>query len=182
MRDKADAWQMEITRLSWEFEKLLGNLGPEHINYRPDPGSWSIAENLAHLIRVNGSYYPIFDNILGQNFKPPLIRKIPFLVNAVGNLLHRSMGSKFKTKTFTVWEPSQKEYDLDLVAEFHKQQMELSAYIQKLDPYFESGLVIHSPANRWVVYTLDKGIEIIIAHEQRHLEQSKNILEMQQNA
>lgn len=181
MRDIADAWQMEITGLSWEFEKLLRDLGPGEINFRTDPGSWSIAENLAHIIRVNASYYPVFDEILAKQYKPPFIRKIPFVVNAMGNLLQRSMSGTFKTKTFPMWEPSRQEYDLDVVAEFNRQQMELSAYVQKLDPYFETGLVIQSPANRWLVYTLDQAIDIIIAHEKRHLKQSQKVLEIQKN-
>lgn len=176
MRDKSDAWQMEITTITWEFEKLLEDLGVHELNFRPSPSSWSIAENLSHLIRLNKSYYPIFDQLIDGQYKSPMMGKIPFMVKAMGNLLFRAMGSKSKTKTFAKWEPVRKVYDLDIAAEFSEHQMELSAYIQKLDPFFESGAVIHSPVNRLLVYSLDKSIDIIIAHEKRHLEQSKNLM------
>lgn len=179
MRDKADAWQMEITTISWEFEKLLKDLSLSEINFSPSPSSWSIAENLSHLIRLNESYYPIFDQLIAGDYNPPFVGKFSFLVNSMGNLLSRAMSSKTKTKTFAIWEPARREYDLHIAAEFNNHQMELSAYIQKLDPFFESGTVIHSPVNRLLVYSLDKAIEIIIAHEKRHLEQSKNILSVQ---
>lgn len=176
MKDKADALQMEITSISWEFEKLLNDLNEEDINYRPNPSSWSIAENLSHLIRVNESYYPIFDQLIAGTYKAPLIGKISFLANSFGNLLHKAMASKRKTKTFTLWEPESKNYDLEIAADFNKHQMELSVYIEKLDPFFETGTIIHSPVNRLLVYPLDKAADIIIAHEKRHLEQSKIIL------
>lgn len=176
MRDKSDAWQMEVTTITWEFEKLLKDLGVNEINYSPSPTSWSIAENLSHLIRLNESYYPIFDQLIKGQYKTPMMGKIPIMVKAMGNLLFRAMRSKSKTKTFDIWAPARKEYELDIIAEFSKHQMELSAYLQKLDPYFESNLVIHSPVNRLLVYSLDKSIDILIAHEKRHLEQSKNLL------
>lgn len=176
MRDKSDAWQMEITTINWEFENLLMDLGLNEINHKPHPTSWSIAQNLSHLIRVNESYYPIFDQLIKGQYKTPMMGKIPIMVNAMGNLLFRAMRSKLKTKTFEIWTPASKEYEIDIVAEFSNHQMELSAYLQKLDPYFESNLVIHSPVNQLLVYSLDKSIDIIIAHEKRHLQQCKNLV------
>lgn len=176
MKDKADAWQMDIATISWEFEELLKDLTASEINLKPQPSSWSIGENLSHLIRLNQSYYPIFDQLIAGNYEPPLISKIRFLPKFFGNLLYRAMSSKGKTKTFAIWEPVHSEVDLDIAEEFNRHQMKFSAYIQKLDPFIETGTVIHSPVNRLLVYPLDKAIDIIIAHEKRHLEQSKGIL------
>lgn len=176
MKDKADAWQMEIATISWEFDNLLEDLSPSEINLKPRPNSWSIGENLSHLIRVNESYYPIFDQLLAGNYEPPLLGKVGFLANFFGNLLYRAMSSKGKTKTFAIWEPVQSEIGVDIGKEFNRHQMDLSAYIQKLDPFIETGTIIHSPVNRLLVYPLDKAIDVIIAHEKRHLEQSKGIL------
>jgi len=179
MRDKADAIQMEITTITWEFEKVIKNLSFDELNFKSEPSSWSIAENLAHLIRLNESYYPLFDQLIAGNYKPPLIGKIDFLVKAIGNLLHKSMTSKIKTKTFPIWQPRHSQYELDIIEKFSTHQMEFSAYLQKLDPFFERNIVIHSPANRFLVYTLDQAVEIIIAHEKRHLNQIRNILSIQ---
>lgn len=181
MTDKADACQMEITTITWEFEKLLKNLSLNELNFKPDSSSWSIAENLAHLIRLNESYYPIFNQLIIGNYKPPLIGKVDFLVKTMGNLLHKSMTSKTKTKTFLIWRPLQSHFDLDIAERFSTHQMELSAYLQKLDPFFEKNTVIHSPANRFIVYTLDKAIDLIIAHEKRHFGQIKTILAIQRD-
>lgn len=42
----------------------------------------------------------------------------------------------------------------------------------------QKGVVISSPANKNIVYKLDKAFEIIIAHEKRHFEQSKDVLQL----
>lgn len=178
MRDKADAWQMEITSMTWEYEKTIKKQsGLVELNFKPGPGSWSIGEILSHLIQVNSSYFPIFDQVIAGTYQPPFLGKLPFYVNAVGSLLKKSMNSKSKVKTFALWEPKNEEFRADILIEFSSHQMELSSYIQQLEPFLSNGTVIHSPANRFLVYSLEKAIEIIIAHEKRHLQQCKNILE-----
>jgi len=176
MSDKVDAWQMEITSITWEFEKITENLELDELNFKPHPNSWSMAENLLHLIRLNSSYFPIFDQIMCDNYRPPFLAKLPFLAATVGKLLYGSMNSKTKVKTFAIWEPSSTHHTQNILQEFNKHQMELSAYIQKLEPFFEKGKIIHSPANKLLVYELDKAIDILIAHEKRHLRQCKTIL------
>src|SRR5690554_1099543 len=100
MSDKVDTWQMEITSITWEFEKITKNMELGDLNFKPLPSSWSIAENLSHLIRLNSSYYPIFDQIIDGSYKPSFIAKLPFLATSIGNMLYSSMGSKAKVRTF----------------------------------------------------------------------------------
>lgn len=173
MSDKADAWQMEITSITWEFEKLTKNLEPAEINFRPSPTSWSVAENLGHLISFNSSYFPIFDQLIDKTYHSSFLGKIPFLADYLGKLLYRSMGSKNKVKTFKIWEP--RKFEEDIVPRFQNHQMELSSYMQKLEPLFCTGLIIHSPANRLLVYRLEQAVDMLIAHEKRHLNQCKDI-------
>jgi hypothetical protein len=40
----------------------------------------------------------------------------------------------------------------------------------------EKGTVISSPANKYIVYKLETAFDIIVAHEERHLEQAKEVL------
>lgn len=44
----------------------------------------------------------------------------------------------------------------------------------------QQGAIISSPANRNIVYTLETAFDIIVAHEQRHLEQAREIKHMLQ--
>jgi hypothetical protein len=174
MSDKADAWQMEITSITWEFEKITENLDSSELYFRPSQTSWSIAENLGHLIQLNSSYYPIFDQVIENSYRVSFLGKTPYVAKSLGKLLFRSMASKNKMKTFKIWEPM--VAGDDIIPRFKDHQMELSSYIQKLEPFFGRGLVIHSPATRLLVYELDQTMNILIAHEKRHLNQCKAIL------
>lgn len=176
MRDKADAWQMEIASITWEFKKMTENLTSVDIQYKPAPDVWSIAENLSHLLQINSSYFPIFDQVIEGTYKPTFLAQLPYLPDAVGQLLHRSMTSKIKMKTFSQWKPSA---ILDeIVPLFKEHQMELSNYIQKLEPFVEKGVIIHSPASRLLPYKLDQAIDTLVAHEKRHLNQCKNLIQV----
>jgi len=42
----------------------------------------------------------------------------------------------------------------------------------------EKGTVISSPANKNIVYKLEKAFEILLTHERRHFEQSKEIYQL----
>ena len=76
-----------------------------------------------------------------------------------------------KTKTLPLWEPRNSLIDPVEGKKFLDQQDQLSAYIEKLDPYLEKNLIIASPASRFLVYPLDQAIPILLAHEKRHLQQ-----------
>ena len=175
MIDKFDTWQMELTTVTWEFDKLLKGLDAEALNYH-QPSSWSIAENLSHLIQLNSSYFPLFEQIILGTYKPTLIAKVKFLANPIGNMLYGMMTSKRKVKTMQVWYPVASTFDLGIINDFSNHQMDLARYLERLEPHFDKNIIIPSPANRFLVYPLDRAIDIIIAHENRHLEQCRTIV------
>lgn len=175
MIDKFDTWQMELTTVTWEFEKFLKGLDAETINYKP-VHSWSIAENLSHLIQVNSSYFPLFEQIISGSYKPPLIAKVKFLANPIGSMLYGMMTNKRRVKTMKIWNPVTSEFDAGIINDFSKHQMDLARYLERLEPHFGKNVIIPSPANRFLVYTLDRAVDILIAHENRHLQQCKNTL------
>ncbi len=176
MKEKADTWQMELANIAWEFEKTLENSELAELNQKPMPNAWSVSEVIDHLINVNTSYFSTFDQIIKKEYKTPLMGRIPILGRKVGSLILSAMSSPKKTETFKMWEPSSRFYDNSLFDKFYDQQHELSSYVQKLEPFLNKQLMISSPANKWVVYELDQAIEIIMAHEKRHLGQIKNLV------
>lgn len=175
MMDKFDTWQMELTTVTWEFEKLLKGLDVESINYKL-PASWSIAENLSHLIQLNRSYFPLFEQVISETYKPPFIARFKFVANSMGKMIYGMMTGKRKVKTMKLWYPVASDFDLRIVNDFSRHQMDLARYLERLEPFFEKNVIIHSPANRLLVYPLDRVVDIIIAHENRHLQQCKKIL------
>ncbi|MGY6520594.1 MAG: DinB family protein [Mongoliitalea sp.] len=171
-------WIQEINAISEEVESLFGEIPQEKLHERPNPESWSIAENLQHLITLNSSYFPIFKKLKDGSIKRPFVGKFKFFTTLFGSMIYKSVtdGGKKKIKTFPLWEPKIFDPQASIVNAFIAHQTQLKDQIKSLQLFIEKEAVIYSPANRLIVYTLPQALDIIVAHERRHLEQAKKIL------
>ena len=57
--------------------------------------------------------------------------------------------------------------------------MNLKERIISAESFLHSGVIISSPANKNIVYKLEQAFEIIVTHEERHLNQAIAIQEAQ---
>ncbi|MFN3800452.1 DinB family protein [Belliella pelovolcani] len=169
-----------LQEITEEVKSTFGELSQEILFQKPDAKTWSIAENLEHLITLNSSYFPIFDKLKKGELPLAFISKIAFFPKILGDMIMKSVAvsNTKKVKTFPLWEPRVSSGDqYDIIQKFEKHQQALIAKINELDSHIQKGSIIHSPANRLIVYRLDQAIAIIIEHERRHLLQAKNLLD-----
>jgi hypothetical protein len=129
---------------------------------------------------VNETYYPVLASLNAKTYKTPFIGKIGFIVSFLGKTVLNAVkpDRKKKMKTFSIWEPSKSEIQEDILNRFESHQTELKQKIVASKELVEKGTVISSPANRNIVYKLETAFDIIISHEQRHLEQAREILQL----
>lgn len=170
----------DITRQSLaEF----GALTSEQLNWKPNSTTWSIAQNLDHLIVVNETYYPVLASLKAGTYRAPFIAKIGFMVSFLGKTILNAVqpDRRKKMKTFPIWEPTASHVIGDILNRFQNHQNELKRHIADAKGLVEQGVVISSPANRNIVYKLETAFDIIVSHEQRHLEQAKEVLQLIQN-
>ncbi len=172
-----DKWLESFREHSRIFRDSFGGLSVNELNWKHNDSSWSIAQVIEHLIRINESFYPILDQLSAGTYRTPWIGGIGFYVKYMGNLLEKSLEPerKRKTRTFPVWEPSTSNIDADVVGRFVAHH---DAFIEKLQAnrqLFGKGIVISSPANKYVVYQLDKAVDILIVHERRHYNQALEV-------
>jgi hypothetical protein len=175
-----DSLLARIDEMTETFENTFGNLDEAKLNWKPNPQAWSIAQNINHLIVVGESYYPTFEALKKGTYKPPFTARLGFLVSWFGKIVLGAVqpDRRKKMKTFPIWEPNQSEISGDILADFQKFQSVLKGHVVDLASLAQSGAVISSPANRHIVYKLETAFEIIITHEQRHLEQAKEVLRL----
>ena len=171
-------WIKRLDKVTQSIHEEFSQLNESELNTKPGPNSWSIAQVIDHLMVINSSYFPMLDDLRAGRYKAPFTSKIGFLVNMFGNLILKSTlpENKKKVKTFPIWEPSQSEISADVIERFRIHQDELKHEIQASNDWVKNGAVIHSPANRNVVYKLETAFEIIVTHEERHLQQAREIL------
>lgn len=174
-------WTEQITEITSLFKTEFGHLTAAELNWKSDGKTWSIAQNMDHLIVINGTYYSVIDSVRKGNYKLPWFGKVGFLVNFFGKFLLKFVqpDRKRKIKTFTIWEPKKSNIDGAIVSEFEKQQSRLKEFIQRCEDLLDARIVIFSPANRNIVYTLETAFDIIVTHERRHLEQAREVYKLQ---
>lgn len=172
-------WASKIDQITADFNTSFGGLTTEQLNWKPNPDTWSVAQNIEHLIIINESYYPILTALHEGKYKTPWIGRIGFIVNLFGKTVFKAVdpARRKKMKTFPIWEPSTGKVPGTILAKFEKHQADLKQRIQASQALPDKHVVIASPANSNVVYRLGTAFDIIVAHEQRHLEQAKEVLQ-----
>jgi len=172
-----------LEELSLKFNKTFGNISEREIHWKPNANAWSIAQNLEHLILINESYFPMIDRLRNKGHKKPFTAKFGFLVNFFGKMILKSVQPETskKTKTFSIWKPSENSNSEDILVRFTEHQQKLKQKINDSEDLLKQNAVISSPANPKIVYKLDTAFRIIIAHEERHFQQAKKLLEIKQS-
>jgi hypothetical protein len=176
-------WTSTLSDISRQYLSEFGSLTNEQLNWKPNSTVWSIAQNLDHLIVTNESYYPVLASLKAGTYKTPFIAKIGFIVSFLGKTVLNAVqpDRKKKMKTFPTWEPTASNVNSDILNRFQNHQIELIQKIDGAKELIEKGVVISSPANKNIVYKLETAFDIIVSHEQRHLEQAKEILRQFKN-
>ena len=172
-------WTSQIDSITEDFLTVFGTLSHEHLNWKPDTQTWSIAQNMEHLIIINESYFPIFESLKEGTYKKPFLANFGFLVSFFGKTILNSVNPdrKTKMKTFPIWEPTQSDFKDDILDKFTHSQNELKKHMESCMAFIKKGTIIASPANKNIVYKLETAFDIIVTHEKRHLEQAKEVLQ-----
>jgi hypothetical protein len=176
--DKAiKIWVNRLDTVSNKVDKQFSTLTHEQLNWKLSTDKWSIAEVLEHLNLVNASYDETLTASANGKSDMGFTGKIGFIVNFLGDIIYKSVEPTraSRTKTFPVWEPSQSDISKAVIEDFKKHQEVIKKLIQDNQPLLEKDVVIPSPANRYIVYKLRKAIEVIVAHEERHLNQAMEV-------
>ncbi|MCB0661783.1 MAG: DinB family protein [Saprospiraceae bacterium] len=169
----------QIDQNTQSFQQAFGSLDKDMLNAKPSPDTWSIGQNIHHLIIINESYVPVLKKAHQGEVKVPFWGKWPFVYNMLGNMILKSSGPvrDKKIKTFPIWQPASSDVPADIVQQFVQHQEKLKTLMTNAAPLLQQNTLITSPANANITYTLAKAFEIIVAHEQRHFNQAKEVQE-----
>ena len=176
-------WISSLDSHTQNFQETFGALSEDQLNWKPDPNTWSVAQNIDHLITINRTYFPVVASLHQGTYKLSLMGKVGFIAPVMGKMVLNAVGPdrKRKTKTFPIWEPQSSKIGGDILERFASHQEELKQMIEGATDLLDRGVIISSPANKNIVYSLESGFDIIVSHEERHLVQAKEVWNMQGN-
>lgn len=172
-----EAIQM-IREVSAEAEKLFGRLDTDTLNTKPAPDKWSIAQCQDHLMVSNRTYYPQFKEVADKTHQNTLYQRIGIISRFMGNWLVKATGpDRSKTmKNPPAFTPTQGNLPGTIVADFLLHQMEMENWFRRMSHADLHKTILSSPALAAITYNLSDLLQILTGHEQRHLNQAKEVL------
>ncbi|MCC6410844.1 MAG: DinB family protein [Saprospiraceae bacterium] len=167
----------QLMGINGAFQDAFSGLSGEQLNWKPNDATWSIAQNIDHLITINSSYFPLVASLRAGTLRLPWWSRWKWATQWMGNMIYKSVGPdrKRKSRTFPIWEPSKSALTSDILDRFKDHQEAFARFMLECQDLVEQGGVIHSPANSKIVYSLSIAFEIIVQHERRHLEQAREL-------
>lgn len=169
-----------IARVEQTARGEFGALDGDQLNWRPGGNRRSIGQCLDHVMKSNSPFFETFKSIRNGTRQTTFWERLPLLPAFWGSFVLNKVRPETtrKTRTTKVLIPSPEPAPPDIVDTFCGQQCELIAAIQMLVEIDLDAHIITSPVAPFVTYSLRNALAIIVAHEERHLLQAKNVLSL----
>jgi hypothetical protein len=184
MNIKVVQWKNDLDEITHAFTARFSTLSEADLNWKPNATLWSIAQIIDHLCVINSTYFPVFELVRQGKHPLPWHAHWPWLVRNMGAFILKSVKpeTQQKIKTLPLWQPAQSNMSAAVFTNFQQHQAELKKQMEACTDLIDQGVVLSSPGNRSIVYTLETAFEIMVTHEKRHLLQAQQLLTLRQQA
>jgi hypothetical protein len=171
-------FKTEIEAINAEFSDTFNHLSPAQMNYKPNSAVWSVAQNIEHIIKTSDSYLPTLTGIHDGSHQTSFLGRIKWWSKMCGKMILKSVNPDRlkKIKTFPLWQPPMSDSSETILEDFFTNQANFVEETLNNREEIESLIVVSSPANVNIVYTMSRALEIITTHQRRHLNQAKEML------
>lgn len=124
-------WLQKIDTTTERFKISFQDVTEEAFNYKPEPHTWSVAQNIAHIILLNSSYFTHFSEIQSGNHNL-------FINEITGNLVTDSLVSLLpyttsdrlmRANTWDKWQPSPGFIGKTILQEFEEHQQSFKNHV-----------------------------------------------------
>ena len=170
----------QIEAIKLEGQAVAADLSDAQFNWRPRPGSWSIAECLQHLNVGVTQALPAFDRALAEGRANSQTAAGPFRYSWWSRMMVASMEPppKFRMKAprlIRVKAGATSYSRADVVAQFAVVRDQLAERVRAADGLDLAHITVISPVNRMIRMSLGGYFNFILAHDRRHLWQARNV-------
>jgi uncharacterized damage-inducible protein DinB len=162
----------ELARQDAEVDQLVTGATVDRLIGRTEPGRWSVAEHLQHLARVNGPYLREMKSTLRESLEPdapPLgRRRRPLFMRLM--IWWMEPPPRLRLKTMQAMEPQGEGLDLaTALRDFERAQAGFRILLDDLGDAELRRVTFRSPFASMVPLTLEQGLDLLLAHNRRHL-------------
>lgn len=167
----------EIADTLANFESLCSDLTDAQFNWSPEPGRWSIAQNLAHLNTVNGLDLEPITRVIADARARNLTGSGPFKYSWLNNYFIRSLEppAKQKFKAPKIYIPPPDAPLAPTLAEYRRITNAIRAQVLLANRLDLKRVKTIMPALRIFKMPLGARFAALCAHDRRHLWHARNI-------
>lgn len=154
---------------------LVKDLRPEHLNWHPSAGEWSVGQCLEHLYITNQVYLGPISAAL-EDHRPAIVPEIRLGVFSawfIRNYVAPNFGGA-RSKAPKKIESAQ-SVDPDILKKFLDSNRAARELVQRASQYDVNAIRFKNPLVPLLRFTVGTGLEIVAKHEARHLLQAERV-------
>lgn len=177
MVQQLEDYQQQFERIKEDTKELISGLNSYGFHWHPSPRTWSIAENLDHLVVLGTLLLPRIDEAVRNARDQDLRSEGPFRLGVRGALFVRSMEPpvRWKIRTQAAYVPPAARKTEDVQREFFELQDRFIERVRSTAGLDLSKMMIRSPAHHWLQFNAAVWFASTAAHERRHLWQARKV-------
>ena len=182
MEPQLESLRRQFEAIRNDAASIVDGLSNAQLTWQPQPGAWSINECLVHLNLIDGQDLPNLFKAITLGRKEGRTAAGPFRWSWFARTFIAQVEPPSKMKV-----PAPKRYQPPTTAEqpdpketyleFQRIQNDLYFLTGEADGLDLKGIKVPSPAAKWLKMSIGARIELIAAHDRRHLWQARRVLE-----
>jgi hypothetical protein len=167
----------QIAQIREQAATLLRGVSDAQYNWRPEPGRWSMAQCVSHIVITDEIYVPVLENCIADARKKGLVGDGPFHHGAIGNWFVRSMDApaKKRFKNPKMITPPPEQPLAKGLADFNAVHDRLLAVVHQASGVDLGRAKFRSPFLKVMRFSLGQGLAVMLAHARRHLWQAGEV-------
>jgi len=167
-----------LEEIARDAQAAFGDLDARQLNWRPDPGRWSVAQCFEHLLVANELMFRAAEAALDPAEPRTIRQRLPVLPGLLGRMLIRSQAPG-ATRRFTASPkatPVSSDIPSDIIPRFVEQHRAAVLRVPTLDERGATRAILTSPFVHVITYSVLDGWRLVAAHDRRHFEQARRVL------
>lgn len=170
-------YQRQFCAIKQDVRELVTGMDEGALRWRPEPGRWSIAENLLHLNVVGERYVKAIDECVARARERRLFSRGPFRYGFFGKLLVQATEPPAcrKLRTPRAMMPPADGPAAAVLPVFLHLQDQLAERLKLAEGLDLARATVVSPVMRRVRQSLGLAFAFVAAHERRHLWQAREV-------
>ena len=176
----------DITALDNQFDaaerdarSVAAGLSEQEGQGRTSPDSWSVAQCLAHLAIANRTYLAAMGPAAERATAQGRERRGPATPGVLGRWFIRSLEPpvkpRWRGKAPKVIRPQDNPTLAEALADFLESQEQMRAFLRRVANLDLARISFPNPFVKWIRFSLATGLNVIAAHERRHIWQARQV-------